>query len=90
MKRWLCKLQAYVQIYKATGAYAILEGALQIKNCRKYAQQARKCIFLYQSARYPPQGAGTLKRLRYPQIITNPTDVLCPPVFTRLSALFLI
>jgi len=49
MKRWFCKLQAYVQIYKATGAYANLEGALQIKNCRKYAQQARKCIFLYQS-----------------------------------------
>lgn len=49
MKKCFCKLQAYVQIYKTTGVYANLEGSLQIKNCRKYAQHAIKFVFLYQS-----------------------------------------
>lgn len=49
MKKCFCKLQASVPIHSTTGGYANLEGSLQIKNCRKYAQHAIKCNFLYQS-----------------------------------------
>lgn len=49
MKKCFCKLQASVPIYSTTGGYANVEDSLQIKNCRKYAQHAIKCNFLYQS-----------------------------------------
>lgn len=49
MKKCFCKLQASVPIHSTTGGYANVEGSLQIKNCRKYAQHAIKCNFLYQS-----------------------------------------
>lgn len=49
MKKCFCKLQASVPIHSTTGGYANVEGSLQIKKCRKYAQHAIKCNFLYQS-----------------------------------------